>query len=173
VRIGWTDFRCLRRAAVSLAVCAVSASQSAQSNIFFCVFTVRTTAKPVEPISGPVLVSLSSRRRPLFLSSPLYFLSLSLSFLLAVVALNSLSLTSSTQIPLKILQNYQNFVEIVVDSIPSGSSTISPLLFEIFVDGFLDRGIATFSYPLTRSILFLNILRVSSRRLCSLGVWHT
>jgi hypothetical protein len=72
--------------------------------------------------------------------------------------------------PLKYLQNYQNFVEIVVDSIPSGSSTISPLLFGSFVDSFSDRGIVTSSLFLTRSIQFLIILNVSSRRLCSLGV---
>jgi hypothetical protein len=67
-----------------------------QSNIFFCAFTVRAAAKPVEPVSGPVepvLGGLPSRRRPLF--SPLLssLLSISLSFLPVADALISLSLS--------------------------------------------------------------------------------
>jgi hypothetical protein len=106
-----------------------------------------------------------------FLSSPLYFLSITLSFLPAADALISLSLSHILHSNPSI--NYQNFVEIVGDSIPSGSSTISPLFFGIFVDGFLDRGKVSASLFLTRSIQFLIILSISSRRLCSLGVWHT
>jgi hypothetical protein len=88
-------------------------------------------AKPVEPVSGPVepvLVSLTSRRRPFsLLSSPLSIITLS--FLPAADALVSLSLSHILHSnPSK---NYQNFVEIVGDSIPSGSSTISPLFFGI------------------------------------------
>jgi hypothetical protein len=117
-----------------------------QSTLVFCAFTVRTAAKLVEPVSGPVepvLVSLTSRRRPFsLLSSPLSIFTLS--FVTAVVALTFLSpsLTSHTPNPSK---NYQIFVEIVGDLIPSGSSTISPLFVGIFVDDFTDRGIVSFS----------------------------
>jgi hypothetical protein len=108
------------------------------------------------------------------LSSPLYFLSLSHFFQSPTPSFLSPSLTSSTQIPLKIHQIYPKLRGDCCGFDPLGLlHHLSPLLFGILMDGFSDRGIATFSYPLTRSIQFLNILRVSSRILCSLGVWHT
>jgi hypothetical protein len=114
---------------------------------------VRAAAKPVEP----VLVSLTSRRRPFsLLSSPLSLFTLSFVAVADTLTFLSPSLTSYTSNPFK---HYQIFVEIVGDLIPSGSSTVSSLFVGIFVVDFLDRGIVSFSIFLTRSNTVLGYLK--------------
>jgi hypothetical protein len=159
------------------AVCAVGASQS--------VLSVRRSLRSQTSFSARLLCALQQNRSNRFLDRlnrfwavcpaavPFALLSSLLSIYLSLISSSHrhphFSLPLSPP-PLKSLQNYQNFVEIVVDSIPSSSSTISPLFFGSFVDGFSNRGIVISSLFLTQSIQFLIILNVSSRRLCSLGV---
>jgi hypothetical protein len=50
-------------------------------------------------------------------------------------------------------------MEIIVDSILLGSSTLSPLLFGIFVDGFSDRGIVTSSLSFDLIYIVLEYLK--------------
>jgi hypothetical protein len=140
---------------------------------------VCTAAKPVEPISGPVepvLGSLPSRRRrPLFSPFPsTFYLSLS-QFSLAADAFISLSLShlltsNPSKNPLNLSKNSWRLLWIRSSQAPP-----HPLHF---TSGFLWKVsqievLLHLPYLLTRSMQFLNILRLSSRRLCSLGVWHT
>jgi hypothetical protein len=56
-------------------------------------------------------------------------------------------------------------MEIIVDSILSGSSTLSPLLFAIFVDGFSDRGIVTSSLFFDSIYTFLEYLEITFKEI--------
>jgi hypothetical protein len=102
------------------------------------------------------LVSLTSHRLPFsLLSSPLSVFTSSF-----VAAVDALTLLSLSHIPhSKTLPNYQIFVEIVGDLIPSDSSIISPLFVGIFVVDSTDRVIVSFSLFLTRSNTVIDYLK--------------
>jgi hypothetical protein len=139
---------------------------------------MRAAAKPVEPVSGPVepvLGSLPSRRRPLFSPFPLLSISLSLSVLPAADAFISLSL--SHLLPSNPSKNPLNLSKTSWRLLWIRSSKAPPPSLH-FSSGFLwmvsqIEVLLHLPYLLTRSIHFLKILRLHSRRLCSLGVWHT
>jgi hypothetical protein len=133
---------------------------------------MRAAAKPVEPVLG----SLPSRRRPFFSPFPSTFpLSLSLSFLPAADALISLSLShlrpsNPSKNPLNLSKTSWRLLWIRSSRAPPPSLHFSSrFLWTVSQIEVLLH----LPYFLTRSIHFLNILRLSSRRLCSLGVWHT
>jgi hypothetical protein len=94
--------------------------------------------------------------------SPLLSISLSLSLISSSRRRPHFSLPLSPP-PLKSFQkptkSIQNFMEIIVDSILLGSSTLSPLLFGIFVDGFSDRGIVTSSLSFDLIYIVLEYLK--------------
>jgi hypothetical protein len=134
---------------------------------------VRAAAKPIKPVSRPaelVLGSLPSRR-PFSLLSPLLLISLSQFLPSHRRLLFSLPLTSSPQIlsiPTKISPK---FVETSYGLDPLKLlHTLSSSFWDFCGSFHISRYFYLFPIFLTRSMHFLNILRLSSRRLCSLGV---
>ena len=167
---GWTAFLRLGDCAVSQSrrLCCEFVRSLCASVLFFCSFFCACCSKTGWAGFQTGWTGFGQSAQPplppFFLSFPLYYFSLSSVSSPADDAFSSWSLSlphlKSFQYPLKSLQNSWRKV---VDSILSSSSTSSPLRFGIFVKFFTDRGNFISSLFFTRSMHFLNILRLSSR----------